>query len=238
MGQYLGGVVNVVVGAYTGNWWEISAGVMQIVGTKENNPDLQTAGAVVGAVALVGGAMTSSAPTEGSTATAGSVSDTSQAADLTATNMGGSAAATPSTALPDTLKITPSAPAATSAAPASLNVAPSAAAQDVGNTLSTYDKISKVLSTPAGIGVMGGIGNAYGNIYAAQKQTEAQLAMQQQQLALERQKMALANTVGTGVITPSTPAATGLLGSVSTPNVASAPLPTTAIQTTPAGLTV
>lgn len=231
MGQYLGGVANVVVGFYTGNVWEMAGGVMQIVGTKTGNKDLATAGAVVGTVAGVAGA--ASAASAGSDAASGSsaVGGASQSADLTATAANTSAAAGGSSTLPDSLQLSTGAgtTAGTAATTAAANGANSAQ-----SALSTWDNVKSALSTPTGAmitaGAIGGIGNAYGQAYAAQKNAEAQQALQNQSIAFRQWQANIANTAGTGVVNAAAPMqyGTGLLGPIS-----AAPAPTGGLPASP-----
>ena len=226
MGQYLGGAINVVVGAYTGNWWEVAGGVMQIVGTKEKNTDLQTAGAVVGMVGAIGSTYdmvgTNQAWGIGNTAKAANVGQAISNTSFEATGGVSNAALSGDSSLQ-------AAQAVQTAQPASqaLDVAnKSQQINDTKQTLSAYDKITNALSSPIGLGAIAGVGAAYGNISAAQTMAETNAQMHANQLALERQRMAIANTVGTGVINPVAAPATGLLGTVATPTIAPS-LPTT-----------
>ena len=244
MGQYLGGVVNVVVGFYTGNVWEMAGGVMQIVGTETNNSDLATASAVVGAAAGIGASLESSTASAGTAAgNANNANNASQAADLTATGQGGSAAVSAGqNTIPSTLSV-----GSTSAVPAAATTA-AQTTSGAASSLSMYDKVANALSTPAGIqvatGVIGGVGNAYGQAYAAQKQAEAQQTLQAQQIAFHQWQAGIANTAGTGVVGASTPApaSNGLLGPITAAPVVTNGLPvpatTNPLTVTPTGLKV
>jgi hypothetical protein len=212
MGQYLGGILNVVVGFYTGNVWEMAGGVMQIVGTKTNNSDLAAAGAVVGTVAGIAGAVSASSAAAQSSSAGTTAANTSSAAGQTATGLEGNAAASTGSALPNSLQLTPSVRATPTVVPG---------VGDEQQALSTWDKVKSALSTPTGVqvatGVVGGIGNAYGQAYAAQKTAEAQQQLHANDLAFRKWQASIANTSGTGVVNAATPTqyGAGLLGPVS-----------------------